>query len=246
MAAFHLDKWFFDVTADSGDTAVVYCAELTWGLLHVRWASVLRLSPGAPVHSRSVLTGITQPAVRGDTMNWAHWQLQVQAECRFLHRADSVTLLDSPEGFVKWHCISPLAAVHLQVGGCEIAGRGYVERLEMTLPPGRLPVDTLHWGHFVSQDHSRVWIRWEGPRPLQLGLRDGRPGDVDLGELQLDRVATLREGPVAGTVLHSIPGLRGMLPGKIGKMTEAKWLSKGQLCGQPGWAVHERVDFGKD
>jgi hypothetical protein len=246
MAAFHLDKWFFDVTADSGEAAVVYCAKLTWGLLHVTWASVLQVSQALRVQSSFALTGITPPVVDGDAMTWSHSQLRVAAECRFLHRADSVTLLDLPEGFVKWHCISPLADVRMTAAGHEIVGRGYVERLQMTLRPGRLPIDTLHWGHFVSQDHSRVWICWEGPRPLRLGLQDGRPGDVDPADLKLQRIATLRAGPVARTVLYSIPGLSHLLPGRIGRMTESKWLSRGRLAGQSGWAIHEKVEFGKE
>src|SRR5689334_1411462 len=53
------------------------------------------------------------------------------------------------------------------------SGRGYAERLVMTVAPWRLGIARLWWGRFCGDRHSLVWIVWEGARPLRLALLDG-------------------------------------------------------------------------
>lgn len=245
MPQFKLDKWFLDIVADTGECVIVYYAHLAWGHLHLTWSSILEASPTLAPRPRFSLANIAAPAPESDVLTWSHSSLQFHARYRLIQHADPVTLLDTPAGAIQWHCISPLADAQFTIGPRQLAGRGYIERLQMTLPPWSLPLDTLHWGHFYSNDHSLVWIRWEGKHPLQIALLDGRPATMAPDQLHLHQVATLRDGPIAGTILPSIPLLKNLLPPRITGMTESKWLSTGQLLNQPGWAIHEIVRFGK-
>ena len=45
--------------------------------------------------------------------------------------------------------------------GVVLRGLGYAEHLSMTIPPWRLPIDTLRWGRFLSPERSVVWIDWQ-------------------------------------------------------------------------------------
>jgi hypothetical protein len=63
-------------------------------------------------------------------------------------------LLDSPDGVVDWHCELPRAAVRLRAGDDVLEGIGYVERLELSLLPWRIPAREIRWGRFLAEGTS--------------------------------------------------------------------------------------------
>jgi hypothetical protein len=132
-----------------------------------------------------------------------------------------------------------------------VEGLGYVEELVMTVPPWRLPIDSLRWGRFASARSGLTWIEWRGAHPLRLALLDGKPADlasaseeqVDAGgsSLSLSAAAVLRSGRIARTALSGIPGLARTFPLGILGLEETKWRSRGTLGADQGWAIHEVV-----
>ncbi len=161
-------------------------------------------------------------------------------------------------GSVKWDCLQSLSEVHLNIGQEEYAGLGYVERLDMTLAPWQLPIKELHWGRFLSQDCSLIWIQWRGPHPLTLVCLNGEKFEMaevstshvswDSGRLDISNPVVLRNGPIVKTALSQIPGVRRLFPESILLMDECKWRSRGELeqgggtC--TGWVIHEVIHFG--
>jgi hypothetical protein len=120
-----------------------------------------------------------------------------------------------------------------------VSGRGYAERLVMTVAPWRLGIERLWWGRFCGDRHSLVWIVWDGAQPLRLALLDG--GDADLHTVGVEDVAvesvrlrlsghrmlidqTLGTGALAGMPLRS-----RIAPVKFLAGRECKWLAQGAL-----------------
>src|SRR5262249_7828194 len=81
-------------------------------------------------------------------------------------------------------------------------GRGYAEKLVMTVAPWRLGIDRLWWGRFCGDCHSLVWIVWEGRHPLRLSLLDGK-------HLRLDAVG--EDGVRAGETVRLRLGERRLV-----------------------------------
>lgn len=175
-------------------------------------------------------------------------------------------LLDREDGVVEWGPIHRRAMVEVRAPGVLVRGPGYAERLTMTLRPWDLPIDVMHWGRWIGERSSMVWLRWEGPEPRTLVLIDegGVAGaacgaDVDgcvgagvvRGEgtsLVLSRVRTLRDESLGDSLVSVIPGLRLWTPARMLAARERRWLSVGTLTRgdggkEQGWAIHEEVRF---
>ena len=79
------------------------------------------------------------------------------------------------------------------------SGLGYAERLVLTIPPWKLPIETLRWGRFLSPSDWIVWIDWQGEHPQTIVYRNGARVAVDeLGDEQIRfcRVNAAGDGPL--------------------------------------------------
>lgn len=251
-----------DVTAGSGETAILYWGRLRSVGLSIVWSSALSVGPDEAPSSRSSLARVPEPAAVDDGIRWRHRALHVEAAWRPTAPRFARTLLETPRGTIEWTCIAPAAEASVIVDGRTVTGLGYVERIEMNIAPWRLPIETLEWGRALGDGRSLVWIRWHGPCPLVLALIDGQrsslvaldEGGVQAGEVVVDlaRVRVIRDAPLGESVLRTIPLPRRLQPASLSAMHESKWLSRaefrsaaGPTDGAPirGWAIHERVRF---
>ncbi|MBI4889039.1 MAG: hypothetical protein HY821_00350 [Acidobacteria bacterium] len=233
---FHLVKWYADVVAPDGRYAIGYWAELRQASLRIRYASLIEGAPSSPAAARTTLRPGPEPGID-------HWhEPKLAAAWRFLPSAPPFeqTLLTTNQGHVRWHCLAPAAQVVMN----RIAGRGYLERIELTIPPWRLPIQTLLWGRLLTPGHSLVWIEWHGAHPLRLTLSDGQPVPQPFPELcSFDNATTIRQGPIGPGILRAIPGLPA--PVQLLQIHEHKLLSRARLHHPPGegWAIHETVNW---
>lgn len=136
----------------------------------------------------------------------------------------------------------------------------------MTIPPWQLPIQTLHWGRFVSRQHSLVWIRWQQQaETTQWVFFNGKKiteCSLSLTQISLqDENVFLDIHPppsppaqtlVSGNPLEHLGGQLGpvhrLLLKRLRQWKEVKWLAKGilQLPQQQdveGWVIHEEVHF---
>lgn len=257
---FELEKWYLDAVADDGRGLIAYHASVRLGLLPVRYGAVLQFGAG-PTEERSTLRPRPAPAVATDGgITWScpqagldggTWQPIVEPVQR--------CLLDDERGSLQWDCVQPAARAAVTMGRRAWRGFGYVERLRMTVPPWRLPIDELAWGRFVDEHGSLVWIDWRGPQPLRVLLLDGV--DAGAGTVATDRIAAadgswslelsdsecVREGALGDTVLARVPLVRNVVPSTILALHETKWRSRGRLQQggrrREGWVLHEIVRF---
>jgi hypothetical protein len=140
-------------------------------------------------------------------------------------------------------------------------GLGYAEHLTMTVPPWKLPIQTLRWGRFTSASDWIVWIDWQGEFSRRIVYRNGKNAAPSVLEddriefddgyrLRMDRSLTIREGALGTTALSAVPGIRKTFPARLLEIDECKWRSRGRLekPGSPaveGWAIHEIVTWPK-
>lgn len=265
MPSFSLTKSYLDCQTADGATIVCYASLLRLAHLKFRQASWLELLPdGTTKRRQTFIRGAMPEETEEGTIEWqcrgihavGQWQAEHPAlPLQHLHTSGDLT--------TDWHCIQPRSRVTLRLENRHYRGIGYAERLHITLPPWKLPIDTLHWGRFLGNSGSSVvWIVWEGPHPVTLlwdtqkklhtsGLHaasDGSSLQTENLKLDFDRRHTLREGAIGTTVLRSFPALaKKLLPPSILHLHERKWAGAATLTTpsgiETGLSIHEIVRF---
>lgn len=254
MGVFKLSKWYFDCVTCSGDVSLAYSAKVEWTKLRLDYSSLLETT-GERVHAHYSLRSQSPPQVENDSISWHASTLGAEGVWTVDAVALRHTLLRSEEGSVEWNCLAPRARAKMG----NRAGLGYVEHLEMTIAPWKLPIEQLLWGRFHGGNDWIVWIDWRGPLPQRVVYRNGESvvarslGDAkiefqDGSVLSMDQSVVIRDGPLGNTVLSAIPGIGKTLPTRVLGIQECKWRSRARLegVGAPiveGWAVHERVSW---
>jgi hypothetical protein len=200
------------------------------------------------------------PEATENTITWesdalsctGHWERKGQS-------LSKQELYKGNDGVVQWDVLFPLSEVHIERFGAATnhQGFGYVETLELTIPPWRLPLNELIWGRFVSPELSLVWVKWSGSHPIELVFCNGSKVEKpsvstdevhwQTGTLKHINARTLREGPIIKTALKKIPGITSVFPRQILNLHETKWLSASEVIihGKKyyGWSIHELVKF---
>jgi len=252
MRRFELSKWYLDVVAPDGRCAIVYVARLRLGPLTLHVQGLLRAGPRG-VETRWSVLPARAPRRVGRGLRLACPGLGVRAALDPLDPPFERRLHGAGGGALDWRCLLPRAEVELTAGGETLRGLGYAEQLHLTLPPSALPIQTLRWGRLLSPAGGLVWIGWDGPAPLRLTLRDGRPaaaGAISDRAVQaagahhlLRRERTLRDAPLSCTARGLAAPVRALLPRATLALREEKWLSSGAVAGAPGFAIHEVVEW---
>jgi hypothetical protein len=232
--------------------AIVYAGHISWKGVGVSLSGVSIFDRGGAATASWTLSG-GSASIEGLDLRWDHGDASFHARSsagRFRE-----TLLASPSGQVAFDCVVPDGAVTVTRGNRVLEGRGYAERLELTIPPWSLPIDTLRWGRFTGGEERIVWIEWKGAHPLSRVFRNGKrcedasilddsieiPGAVTL---QFGERRELRSGRL-GKLRGAVAGLVAQLPG-MADVHETKWLRSGRalrngLTVASGWAIDEEV-----
>jgi len=265
---FRLTKWYLDCVSESGAIFIGYWGEIHWHGWTFRMAQTLGPDAQGRLCTSTRSGRISAPIHTEDSLRWVAPRLGVDGIWTRTTPPIRRRLFESSTGktigSVDWRCEMPRAGAEITFRdplGRRLAGRGYVECLEMTVKPWQLPIKELRWGRFHSETDTLVWIQWRGPHPLTLMLHNDRAYDPDQADISQDRVTlpggvarldlfdhqVLRDGPLVSTALSRLPILRRRLPGQLLGVRESKWLSRGTLhrgpqnAPSPGWAIHEVV-----
>jgi len=246
--AFRLRKYYLDATSADGNVVIAYWASLRWGALRLRYAAVDWFDASGTTTAKSSI-GAPPPEESPEGVRWkapglgvaGRWSPTVAPVVRELYARGGRS--------VTWSCLAPAAEVELGVGPRSLVGAGYVERLDCTIEPWRLPVDVLHWGRIADGDMAATWISWEGPHPLRLLFVGGAERHApeisptriswDDGTIALAPERTLRSARLGEGAMRAIPRLLRRTPLRILAAHETKWLSRARGT----WCVHEVVRF---
>lgn len=255
MERFALSKWYLDCVTAAGDAFIGYWAELHGAHLSVRYVSAMTFVDGI-LHERSSIRGGAAPREDPDRVAWDCAALEVRGVWSGpTEPSPDRVLFRRGEGTLRWRCVQPRAEATVRVGERVLDGIGYSEIVTLSLPPWDLPIEELRWGRAHFPGRSVVWVDWLGEPPFRLALVDGAEapcaevsdaavvtagGRVDLGARR-----PIREGPVAGSSVGSVPGVRAALARAGLLIDEHKWISSATLGeggrGLQGIAIHERV-----
>jgi len=259
---FSLEKYYVDLVTAERQYFIGYSAFLHWGAIKINYNASLHHSSLLGLRAHPSLSSSNRPVVDNSVLTWhspklgfdGQWQQLASSERQVLHQTD--------EGVVEWNCLQPSSRVQLTTAaGTTHHGLGYVECLNMTIPPWRLGLQTLRWGRFVSENHSVVWIEWRGKYNLILLICDGRRALnpkisdrmiwCDDFDLSLEHCETIREDSIGETLVSKIPSILRVAPIDFLRGKERKYVSRGRLAfpggsDHTGWVIHERVSWEQD
>lgn len=238
--------------------AIGYCARLRSRRLSLTWQALTVWKDDRRTFERSSLAKSPMPSRSSDHITWTAPALECSVDAGANQPAAALRLFETTTGFVDWRCEAPLADVVIQVAGsAPLRGIGYVESLELTIPPWQLPIRELRWGRWAASEcaHSIVWIDWRGESPRNWVLIDGVPAPVlDIRDDRVDLTTSALTLASANTlsaraiedILTGIPPLRAIVPRSLLHFREVKWVSRGtwRRPDEPdaeGLALHERV-----
>lgn len=256
MKKFELEKWYFDITNDSGEVFIGYAANLKWGKISFGYNGYLLKTIKNQVTSNSSFGKYLEPHHTISTVAWktafgnGTWNVK---KYRIVE-----TLLHSGAGNIEWDCISPNSLATFEMGGKPISGNGYVEKIKMTLPPWKLPIRQLIWGRYLSEKQSIIWIEWKGPQPKQLLFHNGIKNEhaiIKTSSIQFEDYEmgfyssiSLRSGSIGNTIFSSFKEIMSFFPSRIFNLDEKKWAGRATLKHKgeaidSGNYIHEIVDW---
>ncbi|MDO4796147.1 MAG: hypothetical protein Q4A28_09465 [Brachymonas sp.] len=252
----HLEKWYADWVDGNGRPHILYLARLGIGPVRLGYCASL----GQQRHARTRMVWrdkhMPLPCVKANAVHWplaaGHGHLQWSASARPGPRV----LWQQPAGRVVWEPVVCNGLVRNQDGQC--LGRGYVERLVLSVAPWKLGLRTLRWGRFCGTHHSLIWIEWLGRHPLRLALLDGCDEALHGVDRSQVRTATTRlEMHAAQPIVHDslgtgalkrLGGLRRLARPDFLQGVESKWMAQAQLhmhgqVADSGHVIYEEVQW---
>ena len=256
---FLLTKWYLDCVTESGDTVILYVANLRWNALTAHSGHVLTVF-GGKVGSTTSLRGGAMPERQDQRITVNLPRLNIEGAWQALRPPIQRTIFECKDGAIEWDCMQPMSQVDLLFRGTtRLIGRGYAECLTLTVLPWKLPLNELHWGRFLSEQDAIVWIDWRGPHTRQLVFHNGEEPQVESiteseikfadsnARLELDRGLVLRQGRLGDTVFPGVSRLAELLPRSMLSVNECKWRSQGRMHSsdgvRSGYAIHEVVKW---
>jgi hypothetical protein len=259
--SFSLKKYYVDFVTCEGCFFIGYSARLSFGRIKINYSATLHHPSISGVNRGPVLSNRETPVENDSNLTWRSSRLGFDGQWQRHAAAEKLVLHESTSGVVEWDCQQPSAQAKLATSsGTTFHGLGYVESLNLTIPPWQLGLQTLLWGRFVSDSHSVVWIQWQGKYAVTVLICDGERvsnahiSDNSVGcddfELSLEPAMTIREDSIGETLVSKVPTLLKVAPIEFLGGKEQKYLSRGQLkfvggSHHRGWVIHERVDWGQ-
>jgi hypothetical protein len=266
---FRFTKWYYDLLTPGGLAAMAYAAELSWRPAQLGYGQIFIQDAQGRTFSRSRLQKgqVIEETERG-VLAWRSRPIGVSFTHERVDGGSSHELLSTSDGFVRWEVLHARSRALLELSDApehlvehlatHLGGAGYVERVTMTIPPWRLPLKQLRWGHFVGERSSMVWLAWDGPHTTSRYLLNGEvtegampsADEVHAGgtKLRLGARRVLREGTLGQVALRELRGALEFVPLGFLAAHEQKWVVACEATladgtKDAGWAIDERVDF---
>ena len=255
-----MEKYYLDVVTDSGSGAYFHIMRGSYAGFDVEATATHEISPTTSLASKNVLRHVD--IQKADATVTATGLVNVHGPLTIQHfsPAAAIELYRDSLGSVTWEAFAPSAEVLVNTASEPLAGRGYGERLVMTISPWKVPVDRHWWGRTLADSLSFVWLVWEGPEPRIIGLLNGVRSDdltvdtrhVAMGRYTITHLDTfsLSSGSVMQHSLRDLGAIRDALPWGDWDLIEARWLSRSEIRDDSTgmvidttWSLHERIDW---
>lgn len=249
-----LKKYYFDLISPDGTAMIVYSAQMQIGPMIIPYGAVLLQRNGENLVQSQRLSE-AELMIHKDAIQVEHSDLSLHGIWEGGTSLQPQVLYSSSDGVIRWECLSLNACTEVHFGGDSYQGTGYAECTQITVPIWRLPMDKLYWGRWISDDGTSglTWIRWEGRFPLSMAINEkgerftASPieNGMRLGgtELLWKNSVVLRAADVSDSVLGRLSALHGLLPFRLRKMREEKYIASATLGDRPGSLLFEEVTW---
>ncbi len=252
-----LEKWYFDTVTSQGKAWIGYSAQLRILGIPISYAQSLRVESNRNPELQTSFSKHQSPLLNSSSLFCDTSLFKIEVEAKG-NGGFSERLFGNDTHFVDWHCLLPSANTRINFPNSpNLSGRGYVEKLIMTIPPWKLPLNTLIWGRFIGDKHSVVWIHWghaqaqswlfvDGKKQQEARISSTHVGSETM-ELAIENERTL----IAAKPFREHTRILGyLLPASMRTMHEEKWLGRGSLIigdeQEQGSVIHEYVRFNHD
>jgi protein-S-isoprenylcysteine O-methyltransferase Ste14 len=253
---FYLYKWYADIIdEETDDVIIVYLGEIDWNILKLGFTNILQFLEKKNLISKATFSHYNPPILENQIFCINSMKIIGQWESK----KESIIekLYENKDGYILWECFMPNAFGEIKLDEKINKGFGYVERLTMTLKPWQIPINILHWGRFLTENQTVIWIRWEGKEEKFLVFHNhikyinGIINDemIEFGNyrLILSEKYILRNGPLIKTVFDKFSWMKHIFPSGLLYMNECKWqtwsiLYENNCSIAQGWSIHENVD----
>ncbi len=162
---FHLKKHYFDGIDINGNAIIIYFAELKLLGFKIPYSSFI-LSENELIKEKSVLFS-SEIDQNNSSISISNSKLQISGSWNSYETSFSEILWTEKNAIINWNCIAPKAEFEIEWNGKKMSGLGYSEILHINFVPWKLPISTLKWGRFLSENHCIIWIEWIGKQPLK-------------------------------------------------------------------------------
>jgi hypothetical protein len=254
MSTFRLEKWYLNLADASGNALICYSASLRFAAINLNYNGyTFRLSSSTLITKQNSFRPTQTVHQDNGFIGWTVGSQHAQWK-KIDEKIDEV-LLANEDGEIRWICEFPKANGSARLSSCMIEGYGYAEKIIITIPPWRIPIKELHWGRFLSDNFTIIWIKWIGPIPKSLLFANGKK--INGAEINANSIVfedsniniynkrTLRKGTILSTVFSRFKTIRSLFPKQIMSLSENKWISDGTLSingdQYRGTIIHEVV-----
>lgn len=253
---FWLKKYYFDGIDESGNTFILYYAVLRLFGIKIPYSSYLICTESQSVQ-RSI---ISRSVVGKNNTSFFNKKLKISANWLPLTNSLSKVLLQNKTKNIDWKCCIPKGKFTFEWEDLKFSGLGYCEVLKMNFGVWKLPITTLKWGRFLSENHSLIWIEWIGKHPLKIVFWNGKPiENVQISETGLwfadQRMKLKFENPIIlkneelYTIIKKYWFLKPFFSRKFLSSKEIKYRSKSTFFTEnqqeTGFSLYETVQWKK-
>lgn len=174
---FNLKKYYFDGIDEKGNALILYYAELKLFSFKIPYSSFI-LSLDETTEEKSKLR---KSIIGLHNTSFSNIKLKASGTWNTQSHSISEVLWQKNNSKISWNCIIPKAEFEMQINNQFFSGLGYSEILELNFVPWKMPISTLKWGRFLSENHTIIWIEWIGKQPLKKVFWNGKLiDDVDI------------------------------------------------------------------
>lgn len=280
---FSFVKYYFDCVDEAGSTIICFTSILKWRIFNIEHTGIFYYDSEQGKNYEIIKTGkgyfspfnfsiipvslsshelikaldeqYRENKIENGALFFNNACLNVQARVDALPDDINRELYENLDGKISWTCFNANAKIDVS-GRFDLQGQGYIEKLQTNIKLWELSNKKYYWGRFTSDNHSLLWIIWEGANPMKVVLFDGAPietfninsdgasnWDKSL-ELKFIEKTQLKSGALIN-LINSGPDWLQKLCKDLSQMKEAKYIAKSLLTingvEEMGWSIIEEV-----
>jgi hypothetical protein len=255
-----LEKYYIDVVTEAGAGAYMHAATVELGGIRFSACATMQFDHTGPLPPNTAWHAC-EISDRAGVLHFGRLpNMDGDVIVRPRNVGSAIELFRTDTGGVQWEAIACDADVSAILRGVELNGRGYAERLVMTIPPWSMPIERHWWGRTITDDISIVWLVWEGPVPLSIGVVNGQPAQhievtaerviVDGYMIHHGTPTVLSAGSVMTNKLRALRPIASLLPFGQWDLDEQRWVCRSEVIDTsngivrgPGWTMHECITW---